>query len=102
MSKLRRSLARRDKALELLNVIENADEDKRPLNVPNLQLKIVNDISASSLHLPDEPLSYEWETIGIIVRISALLGDTRFGVADPKSYIPHGKSDQWLMSFREK
>ena len=39
MSKLRRSLARRDKALELLQLVEGPDEEKRPVTLSNCKKK---------------------------------------------------------------
>mgnify|MGYP006130187929 CR=1 FL=1 len=102
MSKLRRPLARRDKARRLLLTVEARDESKRPLNVPELQSKLLADIPGQTLHLPDVPLSYEWETIGIVARISAILGDSRFPMGCSASYIPLDKKETWLRAFQQK
>lgn len=86
MSRIQRAKARRDKANELMQLIETKSEDKRPLDVSDKLKRLLNDIPADKIKFSSE-LTHEWETVAIVARIHALLSDDKT-VYPVLAYVP--------------
>lgn len=86
MSRIQRAKARRDKANELMQLIETKSEDKRPLDVSDKLRRLLNDIPADKIKFSSE-LTHEWETVAIVARIHALLSDDKT-VYPVLAYVP--------------
>ena len=86
MSRIQRAKARRDKANELMQLIETKSEDKRPLDVSDKLRRLLNDIPADKIKFSYE-LTHEWETVAIVARIHALLSDDKT-VYPVLAYVP--------------
>ena len=102
MSRIRRSKVRLDKTLCLMDLIEYGPEDERPLDVFELLEQIVQDIPASSIHLPGDHISEEWRTLGAVMRIAVLTETIDMPLLPMNDYVPRQKSKLWLERFREK
>lgn len=102
MSRIRRSKVRLDKTLCLLDLVEFGPEDERPLDVVELLVQIVQDIPASSIHLPGDHISEEWRTLGAVMRIAVLTETIDMPLLPTNEYVPRQKSKLWLERFREK
>lgn len=86
MSRIQRAKARRDKANELMQLIETKSEDKRPLDVSDKLKRLLNDIPADKIKFSSE-LTHEWETVAIVARIHALVSDDKT-VYPVLAYVP--------------
>ena len=76
MSKLSRDIVRRDKALNLLDSVENESENSS-LNILDHMTDILRDIKVENLdtlYKTSKKLSPVWETIGIVGRIASIEG----------------------------
>jgi hypothetical protein len=86
MSRIQRAKARRDKAKELMQLVEKGSEDKRPLDIPDKLTKLLNDISSKKISFSKE-VTHEWETVAMVARTHALITDGKT-VYPVLAYIP--------------
>jgi hypothetical protein len=86
MSRIQRAKARRDKAKELMQLVEKGSEDKRPLDIPDKLTKLLNDISAKKISFSKE-VTHEWETVAMVARTHALITDGKT-VYPVLAYVP--------------
>ena len=86
MSRIQRAKARRDKANELMQLIETKSEDKRPLDVSDKLKRLLNDIPIHKIKFSSE-LTHEWETVAIVARIHALVSEDKT-VYPVLAYVP--------------
>jgi len=86
MSRIQRARARRDKAKELMQIVEKGSEDKRPLDIPDKLSKLLNDISPERITFSEE-VTHEWETIAMVARTHALVTDGKT-VYPVLAYVP--------------
>ena len=101
MSRLKRDIARRDKAFQLMQQIESGIEEQCPLDLEEKLTKILKDIPSHRIKLPEDSLSKEWETIAIVYRIASLAELHDKPVLSIDEYIYKNRNHKWLTSFRE-
>ena len=102
MSRLKRDIARRDKAFQLMQQIESGLEEQCPLDLEEKLTKILKDMPSHRIKLPEDSLSKEWETIAIVSRIASLAELHEKPVLSLDEYIYKNRNHKWLTSFREK
>jgi hypothetical protein len=102
MSRLKRDIARRDKAFQIMQQIESGLEEQCPLDLEKKLTLILKDIPSHRIKLPEKKLSKEWETIAIVYRIASLAELHDKPVLSIDEYIYKNRNHKWLTSFREK
>lgn len=86
--------------MALMQLIEHGPEDRRPLDVVELLTKIVNDIPADCIDLPNESdISEEWETLAVVMRIAVLSKQVDVRLMSVADYVPKQKTKIWLAHF---
>ena len=88
MSRIKRHVARRDKARALMDLLEHADEDKRPLDAEKTLVAIMQDIPAKAIQPTSKDSPYEWQTIHIVMQCASLVEAISEDALPVKNYYP--------------
>jgi hypothetical protein len=90
MSKLNRALIRLNKAIQVMNSVEQNTSDKRPLTIGSDLTRILRDIPAKNLKqmYDKRGLTEEWETIATAARTVSLTKDDANEVGTVHSHLP--------------
>ena len=91
MSRIQRAKARRDKARELMHLVETGSEDTRPLDMSDKLTRLLHDIPSDKLSFSTE-VTHEWETVAMVARTHALVTDGKT-VYPVLAYIPDTRGE---------
>lgn len=101
MSRLSRSIVRRDKAYQLLESVESEDHERQQLNHIDRLTAILKDIDPKKIGpIPKNFKKREpvWETICVVAKIASVTGIWTVNSKELQEYLPVSKHE----IFREK
>lgn len=85
-----------------MEIVEQGDETKLPLDLATTLQQFLQDIPTTKLRFPVHRAATEWETVAIIARTASLSGHCDLPVEPTENYLPQNRDQAWLNTFQKE